>query len=227
MTSFKMLFSSLLMLTFVLLGAYCQNVGFGQVCSLSNNCRSDLNCISGRCACLYPRHQAHDNTLGICVSLVLGPCAETVNGVTIDIPCVPNAECRNETGFPECACRSGMRQSGRNCRAMFGEACSINSDCHNPTTSSDNAVICKNQRCDCANLEAFDETGRCVGLVGAMCRTGSICVQGATCDRFDSFDGTCRCTGTFTATPDRRCSSFQCPKVQYCRSHRFRVCQVH
>lgn len=214
MTSFKILFGTFLVLTFILLGAYCQDVEFQQPCSLSNNCRPDLSCINGRCACMYRRHQTYDSTLRLCVSLVLGPCTETVDGVTVDIPCGANAECRNETGFPECTCRSGMRQTGRNCRAMFGEACSLNSDCHNPSSFSENAVICKNERCDCGDLETFDETSeRCVGLVGAMCGTGYICVQGAVCDRFNSFDGTCRCTGAFTTTPDRRCSLFQCPRV--------------
>lgn len=215
MASIKFLFGcTFLVLNFILRSAFCQDVAFGQLCSLSNNCRSDLNCINGRCACLHPRHQSYDTTLGLCVSLVSGPCTEYVDGVTVDIPCVSNAECRNETGFPECTCRSGMRQSGRNCRALFGEACSINSDCHNPSLSSENAVICKNGKCDCGNLETFDEaSGRCVGLVGAMCRSGYICVEGAVCERFDSSEGTCRCTGTFTATPDRRCGSFQCLRV--------------
>lgn len=206
MTSLKILFGTFLVLSFILLGAYCQ---YQQPCSLSNNCRSDYSCINGRCECRLPRHQTFDYTLGRCASLLFAPCTETVDGVTVDIPCVANAECRNETGFLECHCRPGMRQSGRDCRAIFGEACRLNFHCHNPSTFPDNAVICKNERCDCGNLETFDEaSGRCVGLVGAMCGTGYICMEGAVCERFNGLDGTCRCTGAFTATPDRRCSLF-------------------
>lgn len=206
--------NTFLVLTVILVGAYCQDVEYGQPCSNNNYCRSDLNCISGRCECLYPRHQTYDSTLGLCVSNLFGPCTKTVDGCPTDIPCAANAECRNETGFPECACRSGMRQLGRNCRAMFGEACEFDFECYNLTPTWDNSVICKNQRCDCGNLETFDEaSGKCVGLVGAFCGTGYTCVEGAACERFDTFDGTCRCTGSFTATTDRRCSLLQCPKV--------------
>lgn len=214
MTSFKTLLWSFLVLTFISFGECRHGLGHGEICSLSNNCRSDLICLSGRCACRYPRHQTYDMTLDICVSLLFGPCTETVDGKTVDIPCVANAECRNETGFPECACRSGTQRMGRNCRASFGEPCTVNGDCFNPSIFSDNPVICVNERCGCANLETFEEaTGRCLGLVGAMCGTGYVCVEGAACERFDTFDGTCRCISSFTATPERRCSLFQqCPR---------------
>lgn len=202
-----------LVLTVFFLGVHCQGVGFGQPCSVTNRCRSDLNCINLRCACRHPRHQSFDGS--ICVSQVLGPCGnETDNGVTIDIPCVANAECRNETGFPECACRSGTSLTARSCRALFGESCQTNPDCHNPSSSSENSVICRDGRCDCGNLQTFDEaTGRCMGMVGAFCSTATNCVEGATCERFNSFDGICRCTGAFTVTPDRRCSLSQCLRV--------------
>lgn len=214
MSSFIRLSITFLVLNFVLLGVYCQDVGFGQLCSLTNNCRSDFTCVNDRCQCRHPAHQSYDNQLNLCVSLVLGPCTDSVDGVTFDIPCVSNAECRNETGFPECLCRSGTRQNGRSCRAEFGQACKFNSDCDNPSSFSDNAVICKNERCDCGNLEEYDEaSGRCIGLVGARCRSVYICVEGATCERFDSVDGICRCTGSFMLTPNRRCGTFQCPKL--------------
>lgn len=213
MTNFKILSSTVLLLTFVLLGVHCQYAGHGQECDLNRTCRSDFTCVSGRCQCLYPRHQNYDYASDICISLVLGPCTANIDGAIVDIPCVANSECRNETGFPECVCVSGTRQNGRNCRAEFGQPCRVNSDCLNVDSFNDNPVICKNDVCDCGNLETYDEaTGRCLGLVGAHCGTGYVCVQGAACERFDSFNGICRCTGTNEPTPDRRCSSFQCPR---------------
>lgn len=212
MANFKILSRTVLVFAFVLLGVHCQYAGHGQDCQ-NRPCRSDLNCIAGRCACRHPGHQNYDSNSDICMSQVLGPCTMNEDGVSVDMPCATNTECRNETGFPECYCKPGTRQSGRNCRAEFGQPCRMNSDCHN-VNSFDNVVICKNEICDCQDLETFDEaSGRCVGLVGAQCGSSYVCVQGAACDRFDSFNGICRCSGSFQATPDRRCSLFQCPKI--------------
>lgn len=214
MSTGKTFFSTSFVLTLILFAVYCQDVEHGEPCSSTIKCRRDFDCINGRCACRYRRLQIYDRTLGVCLSEALGPCAETIDGITIDIPCVANAECRNETGFPECACRPGMRQRGRICSAAFGEPCSDSFQCHNPASAWDNAAICKNGKCDCDNLESFDEkTDRCVGLVGAMCGSIYICVEGAVCERFGGSEGTCQCTGAFKATPDRRCSLQQCPKV--------------
>lgn len=188
-----------------------QDLGFGQLCTVTNNCRYDYSCIDGRCECRFPRHQNYDYATDRCISLLLAPCTETVDGEVVDIPCGQYAECRNETGFPECMCRPGTRQSNRFCRAEFGEPCAHSSDCFNPTLFGNNAMICKNERCDCGDLEVFDEANdRCVGLVGALCGSGYICVEGAVCERFDSFDGICRCAGAFTPTANRRCGLSQC-----------------
>ncbi|CAL8143518.1 unnamed protein product [Orchesella dallaii] len=191
-------------------------VSHGQQCAKSwtQSCNTEQGtaCKQGRCSCKYEDLQSFESNVKKCVSIVLGPCDES-------IPCVENAHCSNQDEtFRQCVCDEGYVPMNGKCLIAFGQPCMYE---YNRGGSDYNGNVCDRVAplkcidgiCQCDYLQDYDnETKICKGLVGSYCLpngANDYCTPNAICQpmRGGGFpEGMCQCKDGWMSTRAKRCT---------------------
>lgn len=172
---------------------FCK-VGLGGQCSQSKVCSDNFKCKDGECVCKFPELQLAILRSQTCLSLVGGPCNETIysganevnNVTTTKFQCIDNARCTltSDTLF-ECKCVEGFVENMEGtCDLAFGANCNVHTFV--PTSRNTDGISSWNQDLSCdrvtplycidgvcqceSSLYEYDGNRACLGKYGAKCK---------------------------------------------------------
>ncbi|CAL8094642.1 unnamed protein product [Orchesella dallaii] len=200
-------------------------VGLSGQCSASKPCSNKFKCKDGTCVCKYENVQLPMVRSQQCISLVGGPCNETMDPDLMignnqsSIPnvfqCVDNAHCSTSEGnIYECKCDDGfIENTDGTCDVAFGENCNLSvysymrsskteadtTNFWNPNSVCDRVtpLFCINGLCQCeSSLYEYNmQTSKCLGKVGAKCKVSSF-GNGTTMELMNDCIEGAKCYGT-------------------------------
>jgi len=97
---------------------------YGDACHTDGDCDKGFTC-SGTCGCFSTKYMFYDDELKMCFSLVGQKCTRNDEDGLIQLPCVPNAECKKSPklpaalGYCTCKLRYKSENSGKHCASNF------------------------------------------------------------------------------------------------------------